>query len=72
MDIGRARIAEQLVNWASMRCGPYSETHKTNMVIELYKSNANLGKLYRSDDRAKMHDINFIVAHQSPLLCGVQ
>ena len=70
MDVGRARLAEQLVNWASGLYGPYGESYKKNMVLELYKSKANLGKLWKSDSRSKMHDINFIVAHQMPLFCG--
>lgn len=70
MDVGRAQMAEQLVNWASLKCGPYGEAHKKNMILELYKSNANLGKMSREDDRSKMHDINFVMAHQQPLFCG--
>ena len=67
----REYLAWQIVEWASMRCGPYAEAHKTNMRLQLIKSNANLGALLTLQPRERMHDINLIMAgSKDTLFCG--
>lgn len=70
MNVERVRLAEVLVKWASMKRGPYSEIQQKNMVIELYKSRANLETLIKLEPREKMHDLNFILSKQRGLICG--
>ena len=71
MHAKRKALAEQIATWADSVCGPYGEAYKQNLIIELVRSRANLRKLLKSDKRAKMHDINFIISHtKGELLCG--
>ena len=64
----RLENAKMIVQWASMRCGPYSETHQLNMAIAIAKSRANLGKLAKLNPREKMHDINIIITNSTQKL----
>lgn len=67
----RAEIATTLVEWASMKCGPYADAYKVNMRIRLVKSNADLVKLAKLQPRERMHDINLIMSgSKSTLFCG--
>lgn len=67
----REEVAKQIVDWASMRCGPYAEAHKTNMRVQLIKSGANLLALMKLQPRERMHDINIIMSgSKERLFCG--